>query len=292
MSGTNQFLAFATGTGANVLTPSAYAALTALVAQGFQSGVAPSQQVNTPIRQSTFVISALAQLIADYGLNANDDGDLTTFKNNFSQAIALPRGAIFGWPTATPPAGCLTLNGAAISRTSYAFLFTLFGTTFGPGDGSTTFNLPDYRNRTLVGAGSLYAVGAIGGSKDASLPSHSHAVTASTGSESNGHTHTATLSGSAASGGTHTHTYKTYGLGNNGLNGNANTNSDWGYAQTGNPPNTAEGSHSHSVTVAGTTDGEGSVHTHSFSTTSASVGVSATDANMMPYLSNYVVIKY
>jgi microcystin-dependent protein len=270
MAGVNQFLPFAVGTGANVLTPSAYAALTTLVAQGFQSGIAPSQQVNTPLRQSTFVAAAIAQLIADAGIDANDDGDLTTFKNNLSLVIAMPRGGIIGWPSNTPPSGCLILNGAAISRTAYAFLFSLFGTTFGSGDGSTTFNLPDSRNRALVGAGSLYSIGATGGSKDAVAISHNHTATLS-----------GSGSGTAASGGTHTHTYKTYGLGNNGLNGNANTNSDWGYAQTGAPPNTAEGNHSHSVSVSVSTSGS-----------TDSSGVSGTDKNMMPYFSANMIIKY
>jgi microcystin-dependent protein len=45
----------------------------------------------------------------------------------------------------TPPAGWLKANGAAVSRTTYASLFSAIGTTFGVGDGSTTFNLPDLR---------------------------------------------------------------------------------------------------------------------------------------------------
>ena len=48
--------------------------------------------------------------------------------------------------------GCLLCNGSAVSRTTYANLFALLGTTFGKGDGSTTFNLPDFRNRTFWGA--------------------------------------------------------------------------------------------------------------------------------------------
>lgn len=48
--------------------------------------------------------------------------------------------------------GCLLCNGSAVSRTTYANLFALLGTTFGEGDGSTTFNLPDFRNRTFWGA--------------------------------------------------------------------------------------------------------------------------------------------
>ena len=47
------------------------------------------------------------------------------------------------------------LEGAAISRTTYAALFEIYGTTYGKGDGSTTFNLPDFRNRTLWGANSF-----------------------------------------------------------------------------------------------------------------------------------------
>ncbi len=49
----------------------------------------------------------------------------------------------------TPPSGWLKANGAAISRTTYAALFSVIGTTFGAGDGSTTFNLPDLRGEFL-----------------------------------------------------------------------------------------------------------------------------------------------
>lgn len=50
-----------------------------------------------------------------------------------------------------PPAGWLECNGAAISRTTYAALFLAIGTTFGAGDGSTTFNIPDCRGEFLRG---------------------------------------------------------------------------------------------------------------------------------------------
>ena len=59
--------------------------------------------------------------------------------------------------------GFLLCNGAAVSRTTYANLFAAIGTKFGAGDGSTTFNLPDARNRVLQGAsGNLGAVLAAG----------------------------------------------------------------------------------------------------------------------------------
>ena len=54
-------------------------------------------------------------------------------------------------PFSTPPLGYLKANGATISRTTYARLFTAIGTTFGAGDGSTTFNLPDLRGEFIRG---------------------------------------------------------------------------------------------------------------------------------------------
>lgn len=54
---------------------------------------------------------------------------------------------------ATPPTGWLVCDGSAISRTTYATLFAAIGTTWGSGDGSTTFNIPDLRGRAPIGAG-------------------------------------------------------------------------------------------------------------------------------------------
>lgn len=153
MPGTNQFLPFATATGANVLTPAAYAALPAS-ATGFQSGIASSQQVNTPLRQSTFVAAAIAQLISNNNLNALDDGNLTAFVANLASAINTSSntpGTVALFAMQTAPAGWVKANGAAVSRTTYASLFASIGTTFGVGDGSTTFNLPDFRGEFLRG---------------------------------------------------------------------------------------------------------------------------------------------
>ena len=59
-------------------------------------------------------------------------------------------GEIQLFSTATLPPGWLLCNGAAVSRTSYSKLFNLIGTTYGSGDGSTTFNLPDLRNNIPI----------------------------------------------------------------------------------------------------------------------------------------------
>ena len=57
----------------------------------------------------------------------------------------VPTGAIIGFPVATAPAGYIKANGDNVSRTTYAALFAVYGTTYGAGDGTTTFTLPDYR---------------------------------------------------------------------------------------------------------------------------------------------------
>jgi microcystin-dependent protein len=77
------------------------------------------------------------------------------------------------WGTATAPTGYLLCAGAAVSRSTYSALFAVISTTFGIGDGSTTFNLPDYTNRMPYGT----TLGTTGGSADAVVVSHTHTAT-------------------------------------------------------------------------------------------------------------------
>ena len=83
-------------------------------------------------------------------------------------------GEVKMWATGTAPTGYLLCDGSLVSRTTYALLFSVIGTTFGPGDSSTTFNLPNFRDRMPVGAGISYSANTTGGSKDSILVSHSH----------------------------------------------------------------------------------------------------------------------
>ena len=62
-----------------------------------------------------------------------------------------PVGVVMAWTTNTPPDGWLICDGRAVSRTAYARLFNIIGSTYGAGDGTTTFNLPDLRARVIVG---------------------------------------------------------------------------------------------------------------------------------------------
>jgi microcystin-dependent protein len=83
----------------------------------------------------------------------------------------------------------LACNGALVDRTTYATLFGVIGTTYGVGDGSTTFGLPDLQDRFPVGAGITMANGATGGSPNhtlsvAEIPPHNHDLNAETNSGS------------------------------------------------------------------------------------------------------------
>jgi microcystin-dependent protein len=91
------------------------------------------------------------------------------------------------------PSLWLDCDGSAISRTTYAKLFAAIGTTYGVGDGSTTFNLPDAQGRTIIGAGAgsgltARALGDSAGEEthvltEAELAAHTHSQNASTASD-------------------------------------------------------------------------------------------------------------
>lgn len=67
----------------------------------------------------------------------------------------VPPGALFPFAGASAPSGYLLCDGAAVSRTTFADLFTAIGTLWGVGDGSTTFNVPDFRDRVPIGRGDM-----------------------------------------------------------------------------------------------------------------------------------------
>lgn len=160
----NEFKAFATATPgtANSLTPAALAALTTLLANGFQPGIALSEQVNTVLRQATTAAAGVGTFIDDYGpRNAVDNGSASDFSLALKAAIdaiitanqfwkAGDVKAALGYPGVVP-AGWLFCDGAIVSRATYPTLFLAIGTIFGAGDGSTTFQLPDLRGEFLRG---------------------------------------------------------------------------------------------------------------------------------------------
>ena len=76
--------------------------------------------------------------------------EVNTLKNN---SDSTPVGTIISYSTSTVPSGYLKCEGQAVSRTEYAALFEKIGTTYGSGDGSTTFNVPNLRGEFLRGSG-------------------------------------------------------------------------------------------------------------------------------------------
>ncbi len=98
-------------------------------------------------------------------------------------AAFCPPGAVIPFAGSAAPTGWLFCQGAAVSRTTYATLFAVIGTTFGVGDGSTTFNIPDMRgNVPAYPGGSIGSLGTAGGEAAHTLttpeiPGHSHTIT-------------------------------------------------------------------------------------------------------------------
>jgi microcystin-dependent protein len=118
------------------------------------------------------------------GMNHN------TFSVNAQEESTLEIGAIYGSARSSTPSGYLLCDGSAVSRTTYANLFSAIGTSFGVGNNSTTFNIPDGRGGTLRGSGTSSGytqnVTVTLGTKDndstqghrhsISDPGHSHAI--------------------------------------------------------------------------------------------------------------------
>jgi microcystin-dependent protein len=112
---------------------------------------------------------------------ATDSGTIQQY-NKLRDEMGMT-GIVVGFGSSVIPDGWLLCDGSAISRTVYADLFGILGTTFGVGDGSTTFNLPDCKGRIIVVKGTSYNLGTIGGNTtitlvSANMPAHAHSITA------------------------------------------------------------------------------------------------------------------
>jgi microcystin-dependent protein len=88
-------------------------------------------------------------------------------------ATGMPVGSVFAFAAAAAPAGYLLCNGQAVSRTTYAALWAVIGTTYGSGDGSTTFNVPDMRGEFIRGKPDGRP---LGNKQAGSFAAHTHGV--------------------------------------------------------------------------------------------------------------------
>lgn len=138
-----------------------------------------SSDVCERLRKLLEINDTLAEFFAWF-LSADGSAVSSEFKMMI-QDIATPTGALLWRPLSSVPDGYLVANGQAVSRTTYANLFAVYGTTFGDGDESTTFNLPNMQAKFALGAGagSSYPVGSTGGVEQhtltlAEMPAHAH----------------------------------------------------------------------------------------------------------------------
>ena len=219
-----------------------------------------------------------------------------------SSSIDMPIGSIQPWLGATTPSGWLVCAGQAVSRTTYSTLFALVDELFGPGNGTTTFNVPDIQGCQVIGAtsldGAISAEYHTGGSNDAHSvaahvgTAHSHSLTYTAFTELEHdytHTHSAT-----ASDGTITFTGHTFSSTSNpgqshshtasvasgaAASGVATGTTRASTAHTHAAPAVGTGSHQHSVTTASWSAHSSHRHSPVFSLASSGNTASASPAS-------------
>jgi microcystin-dependent protein len=189
-----------------------------------------------------------------------------------ASAPGTPTGVISEFAGASAPAGYLLCNGSAVSRATYSDLFATIGTTFGAGNGSSTFNVPNHAGRVAAGKGSgtFATLGATGGAETVALsaaqtPSHTH-----------------TYSGTTSWLGDHSHAgsvpYKISG-------GPAQVN---GEGIVGGPASLNYGYYNAMGTFYTTPAGG---HNHTFSGTTSAVGSNQAHENLAPFIVMNFIIK-
>jgi microcystin-dependent protein len=194
-----------------------------------------SNEVVTPAKLNSAATPVVSNIVtADIV-----DGAVTQAKLN-SSVILVPTGAVMPFAMNAAPSGWLAANGSAVSRTTYADLFAAIGTTYGAGNGSTTFTLPDLRGYFVRGAGTNsdgVAAGTFGVKQADGVISHTHSGT--TGGDFPDHTHTAYR------------TISTFKNGDREIDGDSRSVDDWFAANS-------------------TTSGASTGHQHNFTTSSQS----------------------
>lgn len=143
-----------------------------------------------------------------WGGYLNDDlDDIDSTVKAVSDVAGVPIGTVIDWPVAAAPSGYMFCYGQTVSRATYAQLFAVLGTTYGAGDGSTTFGIPDARGRVIAGKDDM------GGTSANRLTGLSGGVDGDILGNTGGQEAHAIIGAELPS---HTHTVNGYTLGNTG----------------------------------------------------------------------------
>jgi microcystin-dependent protein len=160
-----------------------------------------NDEIVTPTKLNSAATPVVALANNEVTTSTIADGAVTQAKLNSSVTL-VPTGAVMPFAMNTAPSGWLAANGSAVSRTAFAALFAAIGTTYGAGDGSTTFTLPDLRGYFVRGSGTNsdgVDAGTFGAKQADGVISHTHSGT--TGNDSPDHTHNTTFRNNAESSG-------------------------------------------------------------------------------------------
>lgn len=262
---------------------------------------------------------ATSSLSVGSAIKATKDSDGNVIKDTYlkkTEAVgdSVPIGAVMMWSTSKAPSKYLICDGSAVSRTTYEGLFSVIGTTFGTGDGSTTFNLPNMKDRFVMGTSTNAALASTGGSATvtltvAQMPSHTHTQNSHNHTQNShnhtqgGHTHTLNghthgFSGTTSESGWHTHWCVTYNGATGAYeyvrpNGWSGQNGDRDIAGAGNH------THTYSGTTGGNSGNTSSTTATNNATTATNQATTATNqntgggeahTNIPPYISmNYII---
>lgn len=216
-------------------------------------------------------------------------------------------GEIIAYGGGTAPTGWLICNGSAVSRATYAALFAVLSDTYGVGDGSTTFNLPDLAGRGPFGADGSHPRGETGGLEQitlttGNLPGHTHTIAHTHAIDhTHGMSHTHDMGhahGNTGANGAHKHT-----VGQSNATGSNNTTFARGTAKDRDVDTSTEAAHAHATAAfAGSTGGDslfgttagdsrGGISGGSSAANSGSTGDGTAHTNMPPYSAVTFIIK-
>ncbi len=202
---------------------------------------------------------------------------------NLTGIEGIPTATIVPWSSASVPTGFLECNGQAVSRSTYSALFAIVASTYGGGDGSSTFNVPDLQDNVAMGKSGTKALASTGG---ANTVASSGNVGTNTNTNINvtgtvgGSTANATLSTAQLASHSHGITAVAQTGGGNSLNNRAS-----GPANNTNTNNEGSGT-GHSHNMSATFSGSGTA-----SSTSTSTFSGGSTSVLQPYLTIIYIIK-